>query len=218
LPIMSLFLKSPIPSSWCMPGCQPVTTPTCRRLVCRRVAGGGNISFTHAWALTLLGLDSYCAVAPDDLRAQEVRQLLADRLTSSLASVETPAWVGFEDGLAYDNARLLQALMLASVATQTPFFIDPGLRSLRWLMTQQTGPGRSFSPRRHSRSRRSVTTSTGIRSATAGRYGDDCGPPDGIAGGASFRLESHRDPRFRLVTRQQRSSRCACRSADRKLS
>lgn len=100
----------------------------------------------RAWAFMLLGLDAYCAVAPDDLHAREVRHSLADRLMSCLASVETPDWVWFEEGLAYDNARLPQALMLAGMATQTPQYIDAGLRSLRWLMTQQTTAAGPFRP------------------------------------------------------------------------
>jgi hypothetical protein len=100
----------------------------------------------RAWAFTLLGLGSYCAVAPDDRHAQEVRRLLADRLMSSLASVETPEWVWFEEGLAYDNARLPQALMVTGMATQTPGQVDAGLRSLRWLMTQQTASAGHFRP------------------------------------------------------------------------
>ncbi|MDA9511059.1 glycosyl transferase family 1 [Bradyrhizobium sp. CCBAU 11386] len=100
----------------------------------------------RAWAFMLLGLDAYCAVAPDDLRAREVRHSLADRLMSCLASVETPDWVWFEEGLAYDNARLPQALMLAGMATQAPQYLDAGLRSLRWLMTQQTTAAGQFRP------------------------------------------------------------------------
>ncbi len=100
----------------------------------------------RAWAFTLLGLDAYCAVAPDDLHAQEVRHSLADRLMSCLASVETPDWVWFEEGLAYDNARLPQALMMTGMATQTPDYVDAGLRSLRWLMTQQTTSAGHFRP------------------------------------------------------------------------
>ncbi|AWO92059.1 MULTISPECIES: glycosyltransferase family 4 protein [Bradyrhizobium] len=100
----------------------------------------------RAWAFMLLGLDAYCSVAPDDLHAREVRHSLADRLMSCLASVETPDWVWFEEGLAYDNARLPQALMLAGMATQTPQYIDAGLRSLRWLMTQQTTAAGQFRP------------------------------------------------------------------------
>jgi hypothetical protein len=99
----------------------------------------------RAWAFTLLGLDGYCAVMPD-LRAREARRLLADRLMSALASVETADWCWFEEGLAYDNARLPQALMQAGIATQTPDYVDAGLRSLRWLMTQQTTPTGQFRP------------------------------------------------------------------------
>ena len=47
----------------------------------------------------------------------------------------------FEEGLAYDNARLPQALILTGIATGTPAYIEAGLRSLRWLMTLQTSAG-----------------------------------------------------------------------------
>jgi hypothetical protein len=100
----------------------------------------------RASAFTLLGLDGYCAVVPDDLRARKIRHFLADRLMSSLASVETPDWSWFEEGLAYDNARLPQALILAGMATQTPDYVDAGLRSLRWLMAQQTASTGHFRP------------------------------------------------------------------------
>lgn len=103
-------------------------------------------SSPRAWAFTLLGLGAYCAVAPDDARAREVRHSLADRLMSCLASVERPDWVWFEEGLAYDNARLPQALMMTGMATQTPGYVDAGLRSLRWLMGLQTTPAGHFRP------------------------------------------------------------------------
>jgi glycosyltransferase involved in cell wall biosynthesis len=100
----------------------------------------------RTWAFILLGLNAYCAVAPDDLHAQELRRVLADRLMSALASVETPDWIWFEEGLAYDNARLPQALMVTGMATQTPRYVDAGLKSLRWLMTQQTTSMGHFRP------------------------------------------------------------------------
>ena len=78
--------------------------------------------------------------------AREIRHILADRLMSSLASVETPDWQWFEEGLAYDNARLPQALIVTGMATQTPAYVDAGLRSLRWLMTQQTTSTGHFRP------------------------------------------------------------------------
>jgi glycosyltransferase involved in cell wall biosynthesis len=100
----------------------------------------------RAWAFSLLGLSAYCASTPDDLHAQRVRHSFADKLMSSLASVETPNWIWFEEGLAYDNARLPQALIMTGTATQTPTYVDAGLRSLRWLMTQQTAPAGHFRP------------------------------------------------------------------------
>jgi len=100
----------------------------------------------RAWAFTLLGLDAYCAVAPDDLRAWAARPALADKLMAILASVETPEWIWFEEGLAYDNARLPQALIVTGMATQTRAYVDAGLRSLRWLMMQQTAASGHFRP------------------------------------------------------------------------
>jgi glycosyltransferase involved in cell wall biosynthesis len=100
----------------------------------------------RTWAFTLLGLDAYCAAAPDDLHAREVRSVLADRLMTILAAVEAPGWVWFEAGLAYDNARMPQALLLTGMATRTPSYTDAGLKSLRWLMTQQTAPTGHFRP------------------------------------------------------------------------
>ena len=100
----------------------------------------------RAWAFTLLGLDGYCSVVSDDRRAQDIRRLLAERLVSGLASVETPDWRWFEQGLAYDNARLPQALIVTGIATQTSVYVDAGLRTLRWLMMQQTTSMGHFRP------------------------------------------------------------------------
>jgi glycosyltransferase involved in cell wall biosynthesis len=100
----------------------------------------------RAWGFTLLGLDAYCAVVPDDRHAHEVRRSLADRLMSILALVETPDWKWFEEGLAYDNARLPQALIVTGLATQTRAHVDAGLRTLRWLMTRQTTSTGHFRP------------------------------------------------------------------------
>jgi glycosyltransferase involved in cell wall biosynthesis len=103
-------------------------------------------SSPRALAFTLLGLDAYCAVNPNDRHAREARHALADRLMSSLASVETPDWKWFEEGLAYDNARLPQALIVTGTATRTPAYVDAGLRTFRWLMTQQTASTGHFRP------------------------------------------------------------------------
>jgi glycosyltransferase involved in cell wall biosynthesis len=100
----------------------------------------------RAWAFALLGLDAYCAAVAEHAFAARVRHVLADRLMAIIAAVETKDWVWFEEGLAYDNARLPQALIVTGVATGTPAYVEAGLRSLRWLMTLQTTPAGLFRP------------------------------------------------------------------------
>jgi len=105
-----------------------------------------DFSSPRAWAFSLLGLHGYCSSVPGNEIAARLRSSLADRLLSVLASVESENWIWFEEGLAYDNARLPQALLLAGVGTGTPAYTNAGLRSLRWLVTQQTGASGVFRP------------------------------------------------------------------------
>jgi glycosyltransferase involved in cell wall biosynthesis len=100
----------------------------------------------RAWAFTLLGLDAYCAADAEDALAEQVRHLLADRLMAIMAAVETRDWVWLEEGLAYDNARLPQALIVTGISTGTSAYVEAGLRSLRWLVTLQTTPAGLFRP------------------------------------------------------------------------
>jgi glycosyltransferase involved in cell wall biosynthesis len=100
----------------------------------------------RAWAFTLLGLDAHLATGVIDDAAEECRLRLANRLMALLASVESKGWVWFEEGLAYDNARLPQALIVTGQATETPAYVTAGLRSLRWLMARQTAPEGHFRP------------------------------------------------------------------------
>ncbi len=103
-------------------------------------------SSPRAWAFTLLGLDAYCVSVRKDSRARELRLGFAERLMCILASAESNDWTWFEDVLAYDNARLPQALIVTGVAVGAPTFIAAGMRTLRWLMTQQTSAAGVFRP------------------------------------------------------------------------
>ncbi len=105
-----------------------------------------SFSSPRAWAFALLGLDAYCASAPGDGIALSIRKSLADRLLVLIRAVETDEWVWFEEGLSYDNARLPQALIVTGIATGNVAYREAGLRSLRWLMTQQTAPSGHFRP------------------------------------------------------------------------
>lgn len=100
----------------------------------------------RAWAFALLGLDAYCSAQPSDVSAQRLRRLLADRLVACLTAVSDSHWVWFEEGLAYDNARLSQALIVTGVALGASEYVEAGLRSLRWLMTLQVTSAGHFRP------------------------------------------------------------------------
>ena len=100
----------------------------------------------RAWAFTLLGLDTYCKLSQDDLTTDHFREVLADRLLLLFRASNTADWDWFEDLLAYDNARLPQALIQTGLTTGTPKYVDVGIRSLRWLMTMQTSPSGCFRP------------------------------------------------------------------------
>jgi len=100
----------------------------------------------RAWSFTLLGLDAYLKVAKATPYIESLRDRLADRLVSSLGAVETPDWTWFEKSLAYENARMPQALIVTGIATNDSSRVAAGLRSLRWLMTLQTTPAGCFRP------------------------------------------------------------------------
>jgi hypothetical protein len=105
-------------------------------------------SFTspRAWAFTLLGLDNYCAAIPHDLDASAMRDMLALRLERLFIRTATHNWLWFEEGLAYDNARLCEALICTGSATGRANLVDAGLQSLSWLMTMQKAPSGMFRP------------------------------------------------------------------------
>jgi glycosyltransferase involved in cell wall biosynthesis len=105
-----------------------------------------SFSSPRAWAFTLLGLEAYCATIGKNAHARELRVLFADRLMYILGSVETQDWVWFEEGLAYDNARLPQALIATGMALGVSAYVAAGLRSLRWLMTLQMSGDGNFRP------------------------------------------------------------------------
>jgi glycosyltransferase involved in cell wall biosynthesis len=100
----------------------------------------------RAWAFALLGIDAYCRLECRDPSIITVRKRLADRLMSLFLANQSQDWVWFEDVLAYDNARLPQALIQTGMAMGTPAYVDAGLRSLRWLMRLQTTSTGHFRP------------------------------------------------------------------------
>jgi hypothetical protein len=105
-----------------------------------------SFSSPRAWAFAMLGLNAYCPLERSDRFASELRQTLAERLMARLAVNERHDWVWFEDILAYDNARLCQALIQTGLAFRNRVYVNAGLRSLRWLMSIQMAAEGHFRP------------------------------------------------------------------------
>jgi hypothetical protein len=101
----------------------------------------------RACAYALLGIQEYLRSYAGDRDAQRVRSALAQRLLDMYESIHRPEWKWFEDVVAYGNARLPQAMLLAGSACGNERMLSAGLDSLDWLMeTQRCGTHGHFVP------------------------------------------------------------------------
>jgi glycosyltransferase involved in cell wall biosynthesis len=91
----------------------------------------------RACAFALLGLQEYLDSFPGDRAALIASDALANRLLNSYRSNRSDDWKWFENGLAYSNARLPQALMRAGVRAANEEMVSAGLEALDWLVTIQ---------------------------------------------------------------------------------
>ena len=94
----------------------------------------------RACAYTLLGIQEYLHSYPGDRDAQRVRFALARRVLDMYESIQRPGWKWFEDVVAYGNARLSQAMLLAGSDCGDERMLSVGLESLDWLMETQRCP------------------------------------------------------------------------------
>jgi glycosyltransferase involved in cell wall biosynthesis len=91
----------------------------------------------RACAFGLLGLLEYLESFPGDRAALNAADALANRLLDSYLSHRSIDWKWFENGLAYSNARLPQALIRAGARSNNDAMVSAGLESLDWLATVQ---------------------------------------------------------------------------------
>jgi glycosyltransferase involved in cell wall biosynthesis len=91
----------------------------------------------RACAFALLGLQEYLDSFPGDRAALGASDTLANRLLNSYRTHRTDDWKWFENGLAYSNARLPQALIRAGVRAGNEEMVSAGLEALDWLATLQ---------------------------------------------------------------------------------
>ena len=94
-------------------------------------------SSPRAWAFSILGMQAYLDWFPGDRGIQGARNMLANRLLNIYEQSCTATWQWFEKSLAYSNARLSQALILAGWKSRNRKMITTGIESLEWLVAAQ---------------------------------------------------------------------------------
>lgn len=100
----------------------------------------------RAWAFALLGLHEYQRRLSGARGATDAREKLANRLLNLYKDQSSDDWPWFEPVLSYSNAKLPHALIVSGRGLQNRDMIETGLRSLEWLMEQQTGTHGYFAP------------------------------------------------------------------------
>ncbi len=100
----------------------------------------GEFTSPRAWAFSLIGLHEYLAMFGGDSEARRIRNELAVRLHRQFAEHASDDWPWLEDIVAYANAKLPHALLLAGQWIPDPAMYQTGLRVLRWLLEVQSAP------------------------------------------------------------------------------
>jgi len=104
-------------------------------------------SSPRAWAFSILGMQAYLDWFPGDRAVQGARNVLANRLLDIYERNRTETWHWFEKSLAYSNARLSQALILAGWRGENQRMVAMGIESLDWLVAaQHRGDEKIFVP------------------------------------------------------------------------
>jgi glycosyltransferase involved in cell wall biosynthesis len=83
---------------------------------------------------------------PDHAVAKSLLEASGEQLAAMHRDSSRHDWNWFEAELAYDNARLPEALIRAGMALGDNAKVELGLSTLRWLISRQTGPRGTFRP------------------------------------------------------------------------
>lgn len=97
-------------------------------------------------AFAMLGAAEVLTRHPAHAGASAVLASGSDALLTCWRASSSSGWEWFEAGLAYDNARLPQALICAGEVLGKPGLTRTGLDALDWLSRQQTGSRGQFRP------------------------------------------------------------------------
>src|SRR3546814_778232 len=98
----------------------------------------------RAEAFAMLGAAAMLDISPDHAIARRTLAQFGDGFLALLGSARRPEWQWFEIVLAYDNARLPEAMLRAGLALGRDDLIACGLDTLDWIIARQTSPDGRF--------------------------------------------------------------------------
>ncbi|MEP9403846.1 glycosyltransferase family 4 protein [Sphingomonas silueang] len=98
----------------------------------------------RARAFAMLAAVAMLEVAPGHALSTEIAGRFGDELVTLLDAARRPEWRWFEIVLAYDNARLPEAMIRAGQALGREDFLNVGLDTLDWIVARQTSPEGRF--------------------------------------------------------------------------
>ncbi|KKI20109.1 glycosyltransferase [Sphingomonas sp. ABOLG] len=98
----------------------------------------------RAQSFAMLGAAAMLEASPGHQLAHAILSRFPDEHMALLDTARRPDWVWFEVVLAYDNARLPEALIRAGKALGRPEVVETGLETLDWIISQQKSPEGRF--------------------------------------------------------------------------
>lgn len=100
----------------------------------------------RAWAFCLLGIDEFMRAYMGETRVETLRANLAERLLKLYQENIADDWPWFENVVAYENARLSQALIVTGQWMSRDDMAAAGLNALEWLASIQKSDEGYFAP------------------------------------------------------------------------
>jgi glycosyltransferase involved in cell wall biosynthesis len=98
----------------------------------------------RAHGFAMLGAAAMLEAHPGHVLSRTILTRFGEELIALLDTARRPEWQWFEIVLAYDNARLPEALLRAGMALGRSEFVSVGLETLEWIVSRQTSPEGRF--------------------------------------------------------------------------
>ena len=103
-----------------------------------------DLTSPRAQAFAMLGAAALLSAHPGHQLARNILERFSRDLLALLEEARRPEWEWFEIVLAYDNARLPEALIRAGMALKRDDLLARGLSTLNWIVERQTSPEGRF--------------------------------------------------------------------------